>query len=86
MSALTGGQDRDRAVASAASPCAVSTRMHAGKQHLRQYHKDHFRKLGKDFGDKHEEMDLHFFSCGLACSMFTAFVVCFCGGLEGFEV
>lgn len=26
-SALTGGQDRDRAVASAASPCAVSTRV-----------------------------------------------------------
>lgn len=38
-------------------------------------HKHHFRKLGQDFGDKREEMDLHCFSGGLACFMFTAFVV-----------
>lgn len=61
-------------VASAAPHYAVIL---PGKQHLQQYHKDHFRKLGQDFGDKHEEMDLHFLSRGLACSMFTAFVVVF---------
>lgn len=49
--------------------------MHTGKQHLQQYHKDCFRKLGLGFVAKHEEMDLHCFSHGLACSMFTAFVV-----------
>lgn len=49
--------------------------VHARKQHLQQYHKDHIRKLGQDFGDKREEMDLHFFSYWLACSMLTAFVV-----------
>lgn len=49
--------------------------MHAGKQHLQQYHTEHLRKLGQDLGGKHEEIDLRFFSRGLACSMFTAFVV-----------
>lgn len=70
-------------VASAASHCAVIARvgsspwLHAGEEHLHQYHENHFRKLGQDFKDKHGEIDLHFFSRGLACPTFTAFVVVF---------
>lgn len=84
ISALTGGQDRDTAVASAAPHWAVSTRVgcpaHGCTPESSTFGsttKTMLENWGRDFGDKNEEMDLHFFSCGLACSMFTAFVVVF---------